>query len=516
MSGKWFKRLILFLLTLFAIARVFFSLGESLNQPQIQTRLELYQTNLILHAAEFKPEELDGYEEDTAPQFSTSLQALIGENPYSTAQKQYQKALDTTQTYLTNLETQLKQSELSEQPEQLQGAIQQEEQFIDELNLKLGILQAQQGNTETALETWEQLINKDRQQLRQTDISKTAKVLQDLWSKSPNLSSELDLTTLTAIENGWFHYRVLKQLDTVQERQDDLLILQEKEQNIAAQAILKLALIGGIPLLLGFSGGILLTFLLIQWWIKKDQAILATNSNLAWETPWDGETVWQVIIVGFFFISQILLPILIGISGFNAAGLSLRFKALYVLVTYLIMSAGGLSVLYFSIKSFFPLPQDWFRFQWLSNWIVWGIGGYVVALPLVVVVSLINQQFWQGQGGSNPLLFLALQAQDKVALAIFFFTASVAAPVFEEIIFRGFLLSSLTRYLSVWGAIFASSFLFAIAHLSLSEVLPLTTLGIVLGVVYTRSRNLLAPMLIHSLWNSGTLFSLFVLGSSAG
>ncbi|HBL13196.1 MAG TPA: CPBP family intramembrane metalloprotease domain-containing protein, partial [Cyanobacteria bacterium UBA11162] len=50
-------------------------------------------------------------------------------------------------------------------------------------------------------------------------------------------------------------------------------------------------------------------------------------------------------------------------------------------------------------------------------------------------------------------------------------------------------------------------------HLSLSEVLPLTTLGIVLGVVYTRSRNLLAPMLVHSLWNSGTLLSLFILGS---
>ncbi|MGA9377966.1 MAG: CPBP family intramembrane glutamic endopeptidase, partial [Phormidium sp.] len=61
--------------------------------------------------------------------------------------------------------------------------------------------------------------------------------------------------------------------------------------------------------------------------------------------------------------------------------------------------------------------------------------------------------------------------------------------------------------------IITSSLIFAIAHLSLSEVLPLTTLGIVLGVVYTRSRNLLAPIFLHSLWNSGTLISLFILGS---
>jgi hypothetical protein len=125
----------------------------------------------------------------------------------------------------------------------------------------------------------------------------------------------------------------------------------------------------------------------------------------------------------------------------------------------------------------------------------------------------LNELFWQGQGGSNPLLLLALQAQDKVALAIFFFTASIAAPFFEELIFRGFLLTSLTRYLPVWGAIVVSSLVFALAHLSLSEVLPLTILGIVLGFVYTRSRNLLSSMLVHSLWNSGTLLTLFILGS---
>ena len=131
----------------------------------------------------------------------------------------------------------------------------------------------------------------------------------------------------------------------------------------------------------------------------------------------------------------------------------------------------------------------------------------------IVLVSVINQQIWQGQGGSNPLLLLALQAQDQVALAIFFITSSIAAPIFEEIIFRGFLLPSLTRYISVRSAIAISALIFAVAHLSLSEVLPLTTLGIVLAVVYTRSRNLLASILLHSLWNSGTLISLFVLGS---
>ncbi|MBU6230882.1 MAG: CPBP family intramembrane metalloprotease, partial [Cyanobacteria bacterium REEB459] len=37
-------------------------------------------------------------------------------------------------------------------------------------------------------------------------------------------------------------------------------------------------------------------------------------------------------------------------------------------------------------------------------------------------------------------------------------------------------------------------------------------LGVVLGFVYSRSRNLLSPMLLHSLWNSATMVGLWLLG----
>jgi membrane protease YdiL (CAAX protease family) len=43
-------------------------------------------------------------------------------------------------------------------------------------------------------------------------------------------------------------------------------------------------------------------------------------------------------------------------------------------------------------------------------------------------------------------------------------------------------------------------------------VLPLTLLGAILGFVYTRSRNLLSPMVLHSAWNSATMLGLFILG----
>ncbi len=542
------KRLILTLLTVLAIARVLFSLSESLTQPQIQNRLELYQTNLVLHVAEFQPERLDNSADKNAD-LTAAIQSLIGKDPYSNAEKQYQKILKEAQISRSNFQNQLKQktalgapalpvlphrdgkertsrSDLKIIPDaratdtdtnaipvrqqQLQQEIQAINDFINEIDLKLGILIASQGKTEQALSIWNQLIN--RLEDPENKYTQTAIVLSNLWQKYPRILPNAE-SILKKNLNSWFSYRALQRLYRIQADRVALSSLETRQQERAIQAFFKLALIGGIPILGGILGGVLLIFLIVQLLLKKETSILAINSKLTWETPWNWEIVWQVLIVGFFFISQFVVPIILGASGLSIANTSVIFKAVYVLVTYILMALGGILVLYFSLKAFFPLPPGWFDFKLISNWFVWGFGGYLIAIPLVLLVSLINQQIWHGQGGSNPILFLALQAQDWVALAIFFITASLAAPIFEEIMFRGFLLPSLTRYMSVSTAIILSAFIFAIAHLSLSEVLPLATLGIILGIIYTRSRNLLAPMLLHSLWNSGTLISLFVLGS---
>ncbi len=513
------KRIILALLTIFAIAMIGFSLNNSLSQPQIQSRLELYQTNLVLQVAEFKSNPTDEFD------LNSAVDSLVGEDPYSSASKQYQKVRQESAASRKTFRSKLQQlektnidsnnPEANAQKRQLKQQINELDRFINELGLKQGILMAVQGKPEEAVTIWEREIKQIDNP--EDNYVQTATLLKQLWQgKSPELDA-----SMATIENNldsWFRYQALAKLDRVNNLTDDLAALENKEIQIATNSVIKLAVISGIPVFGGTGGVILLVFLIVQRLTKKETAILAINNNNRWETPWDWEITWQVLIVGFFFISQVVLPIfvlplLLGIFKLNPAVFSLRIKALYVLATYFLMAAGGISVLYFSIKSFLPLPEDWFKFKLKSNWFIWGFGGYLAAVPLVLLVSLINQQIWHGQGGSNPLLFLALQAQDKVALAVFFSTASIAAPIFEEIMFRGFLLPSLTRYMPVWSAIVLSGFIFAIAHLSLSEVLPLATLGIVLGVVYTRSRNLLAPMLLHSLWNSGTLISLFVLGS---
>jgi uncharacterized protein len=513
------KRVILALLTILAIVQIRSSLKNSFSQPQIQSRLELYQTNLVLHVAEFKSGSGDDFE------LNSAVSSLVGQDPYAAASTKYQQVRQETITSRNNFQSQLQQLSQAESSEiemantttnnlalktQLKQEIVELDRFLNELDLKQGILFAVQNKSKEAIAVWTQLI--DRIDNPKNRYAQTASLLKQLWQGKAEDISAAGVATINSNLDGWFRYQALAKYARVNQHKEDLALLQAQESSIANNSIFKLALISGIPVFGGIAGVILLASLIIQRFVKPEAAIITTNSQTGWETPWNWEITWQVLIVGFFFVGQFVLPIIIGLAGINPSNSSLRIKALYVLGTYILMSIGGISVLYLSIKSYFPLPEDWFKFKFKANWFVWGFGGYLVAIPLVLLVSAINQQIWHGQGGSNPLLFLALQAKDRVALTIFFSTASIAAPVFEEIMFRGFLLPSLTRYTSVNGAIIISGLIFAIAHLSLSEVLPLATLGIVLGFVYTRSRNLLAPMLLHCLWNSGTLVSLFVLG----
>lgn len=486
------KRSILAILTILSMYSVFFALSQSLGEPQVQAQLELYQTNLILNASAWNPPQQN---------ISNLSQNLIGQNPLSQAQSSYEKALNLTKDSLQKL-SENEGSIVAETPrKKLRQNNNLNQKLIDDLNLKLAII--------TQAENKPDLANNYLSKISDQNLQKT---INTIWKKQDNIDLNIEETINNRLD-GWFKLNILERFYTDQNNKIQLEKIINEQQKLAEKAIYTLFALSLIPVFGGIIGFGIMMFLLIQLVVKKEASILATNYNNVWESPWDWETIWQVFIVGFFFLSQVLLPIIFGVSGFNPEVLDIKGKALYVLCSYFLMAGGGLLVLYLSIKSFFPLPEDWFKLT-AKNWYWWGIGGYLVAIPSVFLVSILNQQLWQDRGGSNPLLLLALESQDKFALIIFFITASIAAPIFEEIMFRGFLLPSLTRYFSSWGAIVLSGVIFAVAHLSLSEIIPLATLGIILGIVYTRSRSILASIMVHSLWNSGTLLSLFLLGSS--
>jgi sodium transport system permease protein len=78
----------------------------------------------------------------------------------------------------------------------------------------------------------------------------------------------------------------------------------------------------------------------------------------------------------------------------------------------------------------------------------------------------------------------------------------VLAPICSEFAFRGFILTGLRRRFHPWTAILLSSFLFAFSYLNVFLFIPTFLLGVILGLVATRSRSILPGMLFHMLYNA--------------
>lgn len=81
--------------------------------------------------------------------------------------------------------------------------------------------------------------------------------------------------------------------------------------------------------------------------------------------------------------------------------------------------------------------------------------------------------------------------------------AVAIAPVVEEIFFRGFLYNALRRVCPAWIAIIAQALLFGLGHVYEPLGVVVTfVIGLVLAAIYEWRKTLLAPMLVHCMWNS--------------
>lgn len=93
-------------------------------------------------------------------------------------------------------------------------------------------------------------------------------------------------------------------------------------------------------------------------------------------------------------------------------------------------------------------------------------------------------------GGFLPLVWLAL---------VF------AAPLFEEVFFRGFLFVGLNASrLGTTVTIVLTSLIWAVMHLQYNVfgIAQILFMGIILGIVRHKTGSLYAPLLIHMLWNA--------------
>ena len=232
-----------------------------------------------------------------------------------------------------------------------------------------------------------------------------------------------------------------------------------------------------------------------------------------------GLDVVLLIAGGFVVVGELLTPLLVapllnGLLTAQAIASPLR-EGLSVLGLYLALMAGPVLILVAMLRGLGPAPEGgWLQFRWrpLASALRRALRTLLMVLPLVSLAGWLLEHLWREGSGSNPLLELVLNSHNLPALACFGFTAVVLAPLFEETIFRGVLLPVAARQLGPGWGVLISAAVFAVAHLSLGELLPLLVLGLGLGWLRWSGGRLGSCVLMHALWNGLTFSNLVLLG----
>uniref|UniRef100_A0A804Q8X5 CAAX prenyl protease 2/Lysostaphin resistance protein A-like domain-containing protein n=1 Tax=Zea mays TaxID=4577 RepID=A0A804Q8X5_MAIZE len=109
----------------------------------------------------------------------------------------------------------------------------------------------------------------------------------------------------------------------------------------------------------------------------------------------------------------------------------------------------------------------------------------------------------------DPVLKEILSGSPASALVCFFLYC-VIAPLSEETIYRGFLLTALSSSMKWRDAVVISSLAFTVAHLSGKSSIQLFVVGCITGLAYCRTGTLAASFTIHSLYNAVLLYTALI------
>jgi membrane protease YdiL (CAAX protease family) len=149
----------------------------------------------------------------------------------------------------------------------------------------------------------------------------------------------------------------------------------------------------------------------------------------------------------------------------------------------------------------------------VRHWFIDGLRGCVAYLAVFPVCFLLAWAAMLIPGGTEHPLLTASRDIGLGWKALSLFSAVVLVPLAEEVFFRGMLQSMLRNYwTSPWPAVVLTSVLFSASHMNLHWAPALTALGLVLGYNYERTGRLVAPIIIHALFNGVSMVSLFLYG----
>ena len=183
-------------------------------------------------------------------------------------------------------------------------------------------------------------------------------------------------------------------------------------------------------------------------------------------------------------------------------GVVIQAAVVVLVLRLLVVGPGAMSWTEMGLRASFPgVVRD----------LAWGA---VLALPVIVVTAIAVNALVTvlGSAPESPLP----PAGTSVGLAINLLAGAVVAPLYEELLFRGFATTAWARVVAPATAIVRTSVLFALAHVltqggeDFSQALAIAAVGaagrlpvaLALGWVFVRRRSLWASVGLHAAFNA--------------
>lgn len=237
---------------------------------------------------------------------------------------------------------------------------------------------------------------------------------------------------------------------------------------------------------------------------------------------------WQAVaatLLTWLSITFLSAPILKGLSLSAVHGkASALALALSTMGLYLLQNLPALALVYFlAIKpGGMKLGSKEFREAFCLTWktkkrgpvglIFMGFLTWASCFPFVMLSAWAASSFGS-QMSSNPIISEVVSSVKDInlfAILAFTLTLGVMPALLEELLFRGFVYTSLRKYLGAFLGIILSAGLFSIVHMDQGSMLQLFSLGFVFAYALEKNQSLIPSMVAHCLWNL-TAFTMILL-----
>ncbi len=155
----------------------------------------------------------------------------------------------------------------------------------------------------------------------------------------------------------------------------------------------------------------------------------------------------------------------------------------------------------------------------LGHHLMLAVGAIVAIFPVCLGLIWVSQRLmeWRSVAPEMQTMVKVLQtARGWDQYGLLGVTAILLAPVWEEIVFRGILFTSIRQAGFPRLAWIGTCLLFSGSHMNLVTFLPLFAFGLLMIWLYKRTENLLAPVVAHALFNATNFAWMILGGSTAG